>query len=157
MATSSAGLREGTDKNIATYSFTEDGQTKHLQRVSLASSDGTSVTDSSTGVKVTLGTKIAGEDLTNDVIKSETRGSSIAISTATTTTAKSGAGHLNTLRCVGGTLGNVTVYDNTAASGTVLLPTVTPVANGVLLENIDFSTGITIVTAAATVLTGSYR
>lgn len=87
----------------------------------------------------------------------ETPGTHIAISTATTTVVKTGAGHLNSLRCVGGTLGNVTVYANTAGSGTVLLPTVTPIAGGILLTDIDFATGLTVVTAAATILTGSFR
>jgi phage-related protein len=84
-------------------------------------------------------------------------GVSAAVSTATTTTVKSGAGFINIIRVIGGTLGSVTIYDNTAASGTVLLPTVTPVANGVLLEGVSFGTGLTIVTAAATVITVSYR
>ena len=108
-------------------------------------------------LKVTNATLQAGEDLTNDVLKVEQRYTNIAISTATTTTVKSGAGYLNCIRVIGGTLGNVTIYDNTAGSGTVLCPTVTPVQNGVLLENITFSTGLTVVTAAATVITGSYR
>jgi len=101
--------------------------------------------------------KAAGEDLTNDVVKVENRGSYFNISTATTTTVKSTAGHVNKIRVIGGTLGAVTIYDNTAASGTVILPSVTPVADGVLLEDIDFATGLTIVTAAATVIAGSYR
>lgn len=91
------------------------------------------------------------------MLKVESRYSGTAISTATTTTVKTGAGFIDRIRCIGGTLGNVTIYDNTAASGTVLLPTVTPVANGVLLEHIPFGTGLTIVTAAATVITVSYR
>lgn len=84
-------------------------------------------------------------------------GTPFQISTATTTTVRTGSGVLNNLVCVGGTLGNVTVYDNTAASGTVLCPTVTPVANGLLLAGVSFNTGLTIVTASATVLTGSYN
>lgn len=108
-------------------------------------------------LSVTSGTVCAGEDLTNNVQKIEQRGTPFAISTATTTTVKSGSGFVYNIRVIGGTLGNVTIYDNTAASGTVLLPTVTPVANGVLLENVSFSTGLTIVTAAATVIIGSTR
>jgi hypothetical protein len=106
---------------------------------------------------VTQGTELAGEDLNNGVLKVEQRGFSFAISTAATTTVKSGSGFVYKIRVVGGTLGNVTIYDNPAATGTVLLPTVTPVANGVLLENVSFSAGLTIVTAAATVIVGSYR
>lgn len=79
----------------------------------------------------------------------------VAISTATTTVVSAtGTRGLITLRVAGGTLGNVTVYDNGAASGTVLLPTVTPLSGVLLLENVPFNTGLTVVTAAATVITG---
>ncbi len=98
-----------------------------------------------------------GADAVADVQRVERQLLPIAISTATTTVVKSGSGYCGVLRCVGGTLGNVTVYDNTAASGTILCPTVTPVADGVLIEDIVFNVGLTVVTAAATVLTGSYR
>lgn len=100
---------------------------------------------------------LAGEDAVNDVLRVEGQYLPIAISTAATTVVKNSAGYVNKIICVGGTLGNVTIYDNTAASGTIICPTVTPVANGVLIENVLFNTGLTIVTAAATVLTGSYR
>jgi hypothetical protein len=106
---------------------------------------------------VTLTDKLAGEDLTNDVLRVEQQGSPFAINTATTTIVSAVPGHLYRLRAIGGTLGGVTVYNNNAASGAVLLPTVTPLANGVLLEDIDFSIGLTIVTAAATVVVGSFR
>ena len=79
------------------------------------------------------------------------------VSTATTTVVKTGAGQLGTLLILGGTLGAVTVYDNTAASGTVIAPTFTPGAAGALVFNCAFTTGLTIVTAAATSLTVLYR
>lgn len=83
------------------------------------------------------------------------------ISTATTTTVKSGVGQLGTIQVLGGTLGAITVYDNTAASGTVIVPTFTPAtaawgANA-LVFNCAFSTGLTVVTGAATALTVLYR
>lgn len=86
-----------------------------------------------------------------------------AISTATTTVVdSSGAGQLNSLIVVGGTLGAITVYDNTAASGTVIVPTFTPVAmtgSGpqVYTLNVSYSVGLTVVTAAATALVVTYR
>ena len=107
-------------------------------------------------LRQTLQTLIAGEDL-NDVQKTEQRGNYFSITTAATTTVKTGAGFIYNLIVLGGTLGNVTAYDNTAGSGTVIVPTVTPVANGILISNVSFSTGLTIVTAAATIITGSYR
>lgn len=81
-----------------------------------------------------------------------------SISAATTTVVKIGPGFVREIRAVGGTLGAVTVYDNTAASGTALLcPTATPLQNGVLCRDVEFFTGLTILTAAATILTVSYR
>ena len=100
---------------------------------------------------------LAGEDVVNDVQKVETRGSAVNILTATTTVIKSAPGHVNRLIAVGGTMGNVTIYDNTAASGTVLFGPATPTAGGTIVENIDFSIGLTVVTAAATAISGSVR
>lgn len=112
--------------------------------------------DGSGNLLTSMGATIAGEDLTNDVLKVRIPGSYFQISSATTTVVKATAGYINSIICVGGTLGAVTVYDNTAASGAVIVPTVTPVAGGVLIKNVSFSTGLTILTAAATVITGSY-
>ena len=111
----------------------------------------------SQAIKVTLATTLAGEDVANDVQKVETRGSSVNILTATTTTIKSAPGHVNHLIAVGGTMGNVTIYDNTAASGTVLFGPATPTAGGVIVADIEFSVGLTVVTAAATAISGSVR
>lgn len=107
--------------------------------------------------RVTSVTADAGEDITNDVTKVEQRYLNFNIASATTTLVKSGAGYIDEILVVGGTLGDVTIYNSLTAAGTVLLPTVTPVANGVLLKHVVFSLGLTIVTAAATVITGSYR
>jgi hypothetical protein len=107
--------------------------------------------------KVTLATTLAGEDIANDVQKVEERYLPLNVSTAATTVVKSGSGYVKAIRVIGGTLGTVTVYDNTSASGTVLVPTVTPTAAGLLIESITFSTGLTIVTGSATILTGAYR
>ena len=68
----------------------------------------------------TLGTTIAGEDIPSDVLKVEMRNNATYISTATTTVCKTGAGLLNTITVTGGTAGTIVVYDNTAASGTIL-------------------------------------
>lgn len=108
-------------------------------------------------VREALGTLLAGEDVANNVMKVENRGAAASITTAATTTIKSGPGHVNSIRVAGGVLGAVTIYDNTAASGTVILPEVTPIQGQVLLENIEFSIGLTIVTAAASIISVSYR
>lgn len=115
---------------------------------------------STDGLNVNMATKVAGEDLSADVMKVEGRFSTTAISTATTTTVKSGAGFVHSIQVVGGTLGAVTVYDNTAASGTVIIPTHTPTAslpNPIIYLDREFGTGLTVVTAAATILIVSYR
>ena len=83
--------------------------------------------------------------------------SRIAISTATTTVVSAtGTRGLATVRIAGGTLGNITVYNNGEASGEVILPTCTPLSGAVLLENVPFNNGLTIVTASAMVVVGTY-
>lgn len=79
------------------------------------------------------------------------------ISTATTTFLIEGSGYIEEIRCIGGVLGNVTIYDNVAGSGRVILPAVTPVANGVLLKGVPFNRGLCIVTAAASVIVGTVK
>lgn len=100
------------------------------------------------------------EDNTNQVAKVEHRFSFATISSATTTTIKSGAGLVHSINIIGGTLGAITVYDNTAGSGTAICPTFTPTATlpcpAILLDEV-FGTGLTIVTAAATIINVSYR
>jgi len=113
--------------------------------------------DSSGFLKVSLGTDIAGEDSVNEKLVVEQRYTNFNIVTATTTIVKAGAGYVDEIIVVGGALGDVTIYDNTAASGTKLCPTITPVSGAIILKHITFATGLTIVTAAATGLVGSYR
>lgn len=108
-------------------------------------------------LKTTLATTLAGEDITNDVLKTEQRFSSSYISTATTTTIKSGAGFLHTVTVNGGTAGTIIGYDNTAASGTVIFSFDTTNALATYIFNVTFSVGLTIITSAATKVTTSYR
>jgi hypothetical protein len=79
------------------------------------------------------------------------------ISTATDTVVKSGAGTIRKIWAPGGTMGAVTVYDNTSAAVPTLWPTLTPVAGWVLLEDVAFNTGCTVRTAAATVVVVVWR
>jgi len=81
------------------------------------------------------------------------------IKTATTTTIKSGAGYLKSITILGGTLGAITVYDNTAASGTEICPVFTPATGALVTLHFDtqFVTGLTIITAAATHLSVSWQ
>ena len=104
-----------------------------------------------------LGTTIAGEDITNDRLKTEYRGASAYISTATTTTVKTGAGHLHSIVVNGGTAGTIIGYDNTAASGTILFSFDSTNALNTYMFDVSFSIGLTIITSAATKLSVSYR
>ena len=85
------------------------------------------------------------------------------MSTATTTTIKSGAGFLHTININKAVAtGTITVYDNTAGSGTIiaLITFGAAILNDpplLGLYDVAFATGLTIVTSAATDLTVSYR
>ncbi len=83
---------------------------------------------------------------------------SYGINTATTTVVKATSGWLRSITILGGPMGKIDVYDNSAASGTKLIPTFTPPAGafGTLTFNIPFGSGLTIVTAAATTVQVSY-
>lgn len=106
---------------------------------------------------VNLATKISGEDTSNDVMKVENRYSYTTISTATTTTVKSGAGFLHRIAVTGGTTGTIVIYDNMAGSGTKIADFDTTNTLASYEFNVSFNTGLTIVTSAATKLTVSYR
>lgn len=105
--------------------------------------------DETTGSgEVTLVTALAGEDLTNDVLKVEERFGASGKLTADTAV-KSGAGfvHTVTFTCndAAPTAGSVIIYDNTAESGTELFNhtfTTTPfVPFSVILDH-SFATGL---------------
>jgi hypothetical protein len=74
------------------------------------------------------------------------------ITTDTTTTLKTGPGYLHTV-CINtpAATGTITIYDNTAASGT-LIGTITSFASlpGCFTYDVAFWTGLTVVTATAT-------
>lgn len=75
------------------------------------------------------------------------------ISTATTTTVKSGRGTLARIVLTETAAGAITIYDNTAASGTVLGVLKASIAEGTYVFGCRFQTGLTIVTAGASKLT----
>lgn len=114
--------------------------------------------DSSGNLKSTLATAL---DKDIDSITIVPEGYSYAtITTATTTNIASGVGTIGGIEILGGTLGAITVYDNTAGSGTVIAPTFTPTGTvpiAPILKDISFSVGLTIVTAAATIITVKYN
>ena len=110
--------------------------------------------DADGNLMVALGHTLAGEAVADDVLKVEQRGYYTSITTAATTVVKSGPGWFQGCKVLGGTLGNVTIYDNTGASGAVIAAAFTPTSSGDLFPlNTSFSVGLTVVTAAATNLT----
>lgn len=97
-----------------------------------------------------------GEDSTLDRTWGGSKCNGTYISTATTTTLKSGAGMLHSIVVTETAAGTITVYDNTAGSGTVKAVLKASIAEGTYVFDIAFSTGLTIVTAGASKLTVSY-
>lgn len=98
-------------------------------------------------LKVTKATLDAGEDLTNDVLKTEQRYSSIHL--AADGQAKAGAGFLHTLTFSCGdaapTAGSITVYDSLTETGTILYSETfdtTAFRGYTIIRNVSFSTGL---------------
>jgi len=80
------------------------------------------------------------------------------ITTATTTYVKSAPGTLAGILVNGGTMGSITVMDNTAAvAGTTIATIASPFAGQVIPFGVRCSNGIGIVTGAATNLTVIYK
>lgn len=121
-------------------------------------------TDAVGNIKETLGTQLAGEDIPNDVLKVEQRGSGVMVSADTRV--KTGAGFLHalTFTCLDAapTAGSVIVYDNSAESGTVLFNhtfTTTPFVPFTVTLDVTFATGLYIgfTTTADVGVTPSWR
>lgn len=112
----------------------------------------------------TLSTLIAGEDLTNDVLKTEQRFSFLNVTGDTLV--KSGSGFLHTVTIMptdaAATAGTIVLYDNTAESGTII-GTIAIVAAYLvpvtLTFDCSFSTGLYVgfTTTADVNVTVSYR
>lgn len=103
------------------------------------------------------------EDGTANRALVEQRNAFVNITTATTTVVKSGPGFLHMLVInTPVASATITIYDNTAASGTkiatITIPsTVTGEAPSSIEYDVAFSTGLTIVTSGATDITVAYR
>lgn len=80
-------------------------------------------------------------------------GNATYISTATTTTVKSGRGNLRMILITETAAGTITIYDNTTATGTVIGVFKASVVENGYEFNCRFLTGLTIVTAGASKLT----
>lgn len=79
------------------------------------------------------------------------------INSAATTVVKVGGGVLSSIVINTPVAGAITIFDNTAASGTIIgLITTTATSQGTMLYNIEFRTGLTILTATANDITVCY-
>lgn len=109
---------------------------------------GTIAIDANRNVKVSQATLVAGEDLTNNVLKTEQRFSYSAVAVADTQV-KASAGFLHsvTISCndAAPTAGSLIIYDNTAESGTVVFNhtfTTTPFVPFTVILDCVMATGI---------------
>lgn len=118
--------------------------------------NGTPLTDDATCTKVADFAVHPGEDATLDRNWGGWKASGSYIATATTTVVKSGAGVLHTIVLTETAAGTITIYDNTAASGTVIGLLKASIVEGTYTFDCAFTTGLTIVTAAASKLTATY-
>lgn len=78
------------------------------------------------------------------------------ITSATTTVVKTGAGVLHTIVLGTTAAGAITIYDNTAGSGTKIGILKASIVEGTYIYDVAFATGLTIVTAAASDLTVTF-
>ena len=78
------------------------------------------------------------------------------IATATTTTCVTGPGVLHSIVVGETAAGAITVYDNTAGSGTIKAVLKASIVEGTYLFDLQVTTGLTIVTAAASKITVSW-
>ena len=78
------------------------------------------------------------------------------IATATTTVVATGKGVLHAINITETAAGAITVYDNTAGSGTILAVFKASIVENSFVLDVAYSTGLTIVTAGASKLTVSW-
>lgn len=121
--------------------------------------------DSKGNAQVNLNKLIHGEDETYDIMKVQAQFTVTNITTQTTTTLKSGAGQFGGLM-INTPVANavITIYDNTAASGTKLATITLPAAllsSGPIAYGFGaagkFATGLTVVTSGATMDITTYH
>lgn len=108
-------------------------------------------------LNTTLGTTLAGEDIPNDVLKTENRFNLTYISTATTTPVKTGPWLLHAVNIQWTTTGTVIGYDSTTASGTIVFSYPIGTVTDTYTYNGALSIGLTVVTSAADKVTISAR
>lgn len=135
MSTSDVKVTEGSGKNVATYSFTEDAETKQGQRIVINNSSGTEIGTSSNPVQVTVANtgsnstaiKVDGSAVTQPISGAIT-GSVVATLTPTTSggwntyhLVSAASTNPTSIKASGGQVGGWYIYNNNAAMRKVVL------------------------------------
>ena len=103
-----------------------------------------------------LTTLLSGENQTLNRMQVVNNNSYSNITSGATTVVKSAAGHLHSITVNATAAGTITIYDNTAASGTKIGTLKASIVEGTYTFDVAFATGLTIVTGAASDITVSY-
>lgn len=93
---------------------------------------------------VTLGTQLAGEDITNDVLKAEQRFSYGTVTSATTVAVKASTGFLHTINIGMPSCPSIIVYDNSTPNGTIIHRFAAGAPVGTYTFDVTFSNGLTV-------------
>lgn len=105
---------------------------------------GTLWIDANGNLKVTMATTIAGEDITNDVLKTEARYTNAFTSLASITTVKSGSGFWHNITFGHASCPSLIVYDQTSAANPIIQTFQAGMPPGTYQINRSFSTGLTL-------------
>lgn len=108
--------------------------------------------DSSGFKSVTLGTNLAGEDISNDLTKTEQRYSFYALTSLVTGTIKTGVGVLHSITFGQVSCPTIAFYDNIVPSGTRIIKFGSGTPVNTYTFNINFTTGLTVDATAAGVV-----
>ncbi len=119
-------------------------------------------TDANGNLKTTLATQLAGEDLTNDVLKVEQRFSYATFTSATTVAVKSSAGFIHGYHVGAVSCPSIILYDSAVPSGTALARIACGMPLGFHPLDVSFNTGLSVDAIAggggvAPYITFSYR
>lgn len=111
------------------------------------------------GTNVAVGVQIgeSPEDENSFAFMGSNEHRTAVITTATTTQVRTGPGVVHVISILGGTLGNVTVYDDVAGTSNPIIPTFTPAGAMSIVLDQKFTNGLKVVTAAATLINIGYR
>ncbi len=120
MATSNIAVTEGSGKNLATNSITEDSITKQIQRAVLNNSSGTEIGTALNPLQVALAVSTPGDDETNNVKMVEQQMAGLMVTSDTQIKGTSGFVHTITFspNDAAPTAGSIIVYDSLSETGT---------------------------------------